>query len=438
MLGLEMPCWVDDSEFILDYHVRRMRLPEPGTERQLFDVAQTLAMTPFDRCRPPWEAVLVEGLDGSRAAYILKLHHAISDGIGIIQLMTEALNVSRDGRVFPPLKASPRRRSAKTPLELAAQGAMRRFLELPHDTRDSLSGVLDTLVKWLSKPGAMREACDYLASARRLLATKPAAGSPIMKRRSLGTRFDGFEIGLADLKTASKKIAATVNDFFLAGLIGGFRRYHEQMGIELVTMPIGFPISLRSANDVAGGNKFAGAQYAAPIGERDPMKRIEDIQAFVRGARAEPALGVVLKIAPIMVRLPTPILTSIAANMTAAQDAQISNIPGIGRPIYMAGAEVTHFWPFAPTVVCGMMISMVSHNSRCCVGINSDRAAVTEPELMATCLREGLEEMLALRPAMPVTAIAPATKSRKARVSSTGKPAFKVAARSVGKRNQRS
>jgi hypothetical protein len=63
----------------------------------------------------------------------------------------------------------------------------------------------------------------------------------------------------------------------------------------------------------------------------------------------------------------------------------------------MAGAQVTHLLPFAPTAGSGMMISMVSHCGRCCIGINSDRAAVIDPELLTACMREGLDEMLSLR-----------------------------------------
>ena len=423
-LGLDMPVWVDDPEFLLDYHLRRVRLPEPGTERQLFDYAQTLAMTPFDRFRPPWEAVLVEGLEGGRAAYVLKLHHAVSDGIGIIQLLSEALNVFRQGREFPALK--PTRKARKiTSLELAAKGALHRFLELPHDATDSVSSLLEMAAEWLRKPEALRGAVDYLASAKRMLATKPATGSPILRKRSMGTRFDVLEIPLADFKVAAKSVGASLNDLFLAGLLGGFRRYHEQMGVKLEKMPVGFPISLRTEGDTAGGNKFAGAQYPAPIGERDPLKRIEHIQNFVRNVRTEPALDIVLKIAPVMVRLPTPVLTAIAANMTAAQDAQISNVPGIAHPIYMAGSHVTHLWPFAPTVGCGMMITMVSHDGRCCIGINTDRAAVTEPELLTACLREGLEEMLALR--KPLVLVSPSESQRKSRQKPVAKSMIKPA-----------
>ena len=420
-LGLEMPVWVDDSEFLLDYHLRRVRLPEPGTERQLFDFAQNLAMTPFDRFRPPWEAVFVEGLEGGRAAYILKLHHAVSDGIGIIQLLSESLNLLRQSREFPALKPT-RKGRATSSLGLAAKGALHRFLELPHDTSNSLSTVLETMAQWLRKPEALRGAVDYLASAKRMLATKPATGSPILRKRSTGTRFDVLEIPLADFKVAAKSVGASINDLFLAGLLGGFRRYHEQMGVKLEKMPVGFPISLRTEGDTAGGNKFAGAQYPAPIGERDPLKRIEHIQNFVRNVRTEPALDIVLKIAPVMVRLPTPVLTAIASNMTAAQDAQISNVPGIAHSIYMAGSHVTHLYPFAPTVGCGMMITMVSHDGRCCIGINSDRAAVIEPELLTECLREGLEEMLALR--KPLVA-SPSEEQRKPSRKAVAKPAVR-------------
>ena len=110
-----------------------------------------------------------------------------------------------------------------------------------------------------------------------------------------------------------------------------------------------------------------------------------------------------IRLMPVVTRMPLAAVTTLTADFTKAQDAQISNIPGITYPVYMAGAEVTHFWPFAPVPGCGMMIAMISHNGRCCIGINSDRAAVTEPELLMECFREGLEEVLALGRVKPAT-----------------------------------
>jgi len=216
------------------------------------------------------------------------------------------------------------------------------------------------------------------------------------------------------MKAASKAVEASINDTFLSGLIGGFRRYHEEMGVTVAEMPVGFPISLRTGDDPMGGNKFAGSQYAAPVAEKDPVERIRHIQRFVRETRAEPALDVMIRLTPVLSRLPMSAVTPLMSGFTAAQDAQISNIPGIPHAVYLAGAEVTHYWPFAPAPGCGMMIAMLSHNGRCCIGINSDTAAVTEPELLVACLREGLDEVLAFAQPRAATRVSPPKVARKA------------------------
>ena len=86
---------------------------------------------------------------------------------------------------------------------------------------------------------------------------------------------------------------------------------------------------------------------------------------------------------------------------------------------------MTHYWPFAPSPGCGMMIAMLSHNGRCCVGINSDAAAVTEPELLVQCLREGLDEVLALGKPDEKKPITPSATARKP-ARKTSKPTRKA------------
>ncbi len=396
-LGIGNPVWVEDPDFHLDYHLRRMRLPEPGSERQLFDLAQTMAMTPFDKARAPWEATLVEGLESGRAAYVLKLHHATSDGLGIIQLLTRVLGRQREesDRPLPPRDAG-LRATPPTPAQLATRQLRDNLFALPSEAAGSMGTLGRSLGEWIRNPDAGRKGRDYLNSAMRVLGTRPVPGSGLFRKRSLSWRFDGIELPLSEFKAAAKAAQGSLNDVFLAGLVGGFRRYHEQMGVSLARMPIGFPISLRTENDPMGGNKFAGSQYAAPLDELDPIARIRHIQAFVKEARGEPALDVMIRLMPVVTRLPLAAVTAMTADYTVAQDAQISNVPGIPYPVYMGGAEITQFWPFAPVPGCGMMIVMMSHNGRCCIGINSDRAAVTEPELLVQCLREGLAEVLAL------------------------------------------
>ncbi len=395
--GVGNPVWVEDPDFNLDYHLRRVRLPEPGSERQLFDLAQNLAMTPFDKARSPWEAMLVEGLEGGRAGYVLKLHHATSDGLGIIQLLSRVLGKQRDQTERPPPPPEEKYdRPAPSASDVAARQVRDSLFALPSEAAGRVSSITRSIGQWMRNPDAARKGLDYLSSAKRVLGNKPVPGSGLFKRRSLSWRFDGIEIPLADLKAAAKAAQGSLNDVFLAGLVGGFSRYHEEMGVTLSKMPIGFPISLRTENDPMGGNKFAGSQYAAPLDIADPVERVRHIQKFVKETRAEPALDIMIRMMPVVTRLPLAAITAMTADFTAAQDAQISNVPGIAHPVYMGGAEITQFWPFAPVPGCGMMIVMMSHNGRCCIGINSDRAAVTEPELLIECLRAGIDELIAL------------------------------------------
>jgi diacylglycerol O-acyltransferase / wax synthase len=397
-LGIGNPVWVEDPDFNLDYHLRRVRLPEPGSLRQLFDLAQNLAMTPFDKARSPWEATVIEGLEGGRAAYVLKLHHATSDGLGIIQLLSRTLSKQREHAERPEAAEDPERSTRRAPSasELASRRVRSNLFALPSEAAGRLSSLTRSLGGLLRDPEAARKSREYLTSAKRVLGAKPVPGSGLFKRRSLSWRFDGLEFPLTAFKAAGKAVEGSLNDVFLAGLVRGFRRYHDEMGVSLARMPIGFPISIRTENDPMGGNKFAGSQYAAPLDIEDPVALVRHIQEFVRTTRAEPALDVMIRLMPVVTRLPLAAITAFTADFTSAQDAQISNVPGISYPVYLAGAQITHFFPFAPVPGCGMMITMLSHNGRCCVGINSDRAAVTEPDLLAECLRAGIEELLAL------------------------------------------
>ena len=95
-LPVTAPRWVVDPDFDLDYHVRRVALPGPGTLRQLLDLAEVTLQSPLDTSRPLWEAVYVEGLDGDRSALLSKYSHAITDGLGGIALFEQVYDTERD------------------------------------------------------------------------------------------------------------------------------------------------------------------------------------------------------------------------------------------------------------------------------------------------------------------------------------------------------
>lgn len=383
--GMAAPVWADDPQFDLRYHLRRVSLPAPGDERQLLDFLQTFGATPCDRARPPWEAVLIEGLAGGRSAYALKLHHAMTDGKGLVQLFDHMLSRAPETAERPSVRYQPK--SPPSGRELSMRGLRKRVLEAPNRASRA--------VGWLSRQRlpTWEEVRDYADSARRVLAASSSAPSPLLARRSIGVRYDTVEIPLDALKKAAKGANCSLNDALLSGIIGGLQRYHDAFDMELESMPMGFPISLRSEDDPMGGNRFVGAQYDAPMTERDPVLRMHRIREFVQAARNEPAIDVMIRMMPLMASMPSSMLAAATAKYTTNLDVQVSNIPGLNEQVYLAGAPVTHHFPFGPRPGCAVMMAMISYDGRCCLGLNSDPAAVAEPELLVECLDTAFSEV---------------------------------------------
>src|SRR5882672_8997348 len=90
------PRWVVDPDFNLDFHVRRVRVPEPGTLREVLDLAEVALQSPMDISRPLWTTTLVEGLADGRAATMLHLSHAVTDGVGSVEMFANIYDLERD------------------------------------------------------------------------------------------------------------------------------------------------------------------------------------------------------------------------------------------------------------------------------------------------------------------------------------------------------
>jgi len=398
LLPLFPPAWSPDPHFDLGYHLQRVRLPEPGTMRQLLDLAQGILARPLDKARPPWEAVLVEGLQDGRSGYLLKVHHSLSDGIGLIQLLTLAHSRTPEPgehQLAPPAAPPP----LLTPKSLLASRLRQQLADAPSELIRRSGDSLKLIGRTVRNPAAVAgDTLRFGRSLRRVLTPPPAERSPLLRGGGgFGYRFILHDVPLSDLKAAGKAAGGSVNDAFLAGLLGAFRRYHEHKGIPVDLMPIGIPVSLRTSDDPMGGNRFAGARFAAPVGEPDPRTRIEIIREFVVTARAEPAIGFLDFVAPALSRLPTAVVIELAAGMTNVSDVQASNIPGMGHPVYLAGAQVTGIYPLGPRPGVAAMVAMISYDGTCCIGLNVDPDVISDLEVFDTCLREGFDEVLDLR-----------------------------------------
>jgi diacylglycerol O-acyltransferase len=390
--GLGAPIWVDDPDFDLDYHLQRVALPAPGTRRELLDLAQAEAMTPFDRARPPWRATLFEGLDGDRAAYLLKVHHSMTDGQGGIQLI--GMLHSRKREPSPHKFAPPARPGEDISATRAlAEQLLSTPLSAARSARDLLTQTAQVALRpWETAQAAVR----FGGSLERVLAPPPVDPSPLLEPRSLSWRFDALEVELGDLKRAGKAGGGSVNDAYVAALLGGFRRYHLELGSPIETLPMAMPISLRSGDHPMGGNRFAGARFAAPVGALDPAERIELVRDFVLNARDEPALDALGFVAPVLSRLPPALVARWYAGQTARIDLQASNVAGLPWDAYVAGAKIERMLPFGPVPGCAVMATLLSYAGTCCIGISSDSASVTDPELFVSCVQQGLDEVLDL------------------------------------------
>lgn len=392
-LGVGNPCWINDPDFDLRYHVRRMALPKGGGWPELLQTAEQVAMTPFDRARSPWEVVLFEGLPNGRAAYLLKLHHSTTDGLGGIQLVSQLHSRTREATPDKPQPAPPR------PERASPFGLLRE--QVGRDVR-ALPGLLKKASQHAnalrSPVASARQAGTFASSLGRVLAEPDAEGSPLLRGRSLSWRFLAFDVGFQDLRGASKIAKASVNDAFVAALLGAFRIYHEELDSPIDRIPIAIPISIRTSGDEQGGNRFVGARFAGPAGIVDPTERMHAVGAIVREIRSEPAVDALSLLAPLLTRLPGPLLHALAGSLTKSNDLQASNVPGIREDVYVAGAKVERSYPFGPLPGCATMVAMVTHGQTCCIGVNLDPAAVTDVPLFRDCIVRGFQEVLSLNP----------------------------------------
>jgi WS/DGAT/MGAT family acyltransferase len=396
-LALGTPVWVTDGDFDLSRHVHRIRLPGPGTLRQLLDVTADFAAAPLDRDRPLWQALLVEGLADGRAGYVAKSHHSVTDGLGAVQLMMRLHSRTAEhdpDRPEPPVPAPGE--GSRTGLfagQVADAVRATPMAAVRQGTR-----ALGTLTRpW---DAASRAAGQALSAARftRQSASAPP-GSPLLARRGGDWHFEVIEVPLASLKAGAKAAGGSLNDGLLAAVIGGFRRYHEQQDAPVDRLTVGFPISLRAQDDPQGGNRFTGARFPAPMAETDPAARIAAVRQFVLAARAASATTadtVPAALAPAIGWLPAPVVSTISGRLTSKNDVQVSSIPGVPFPVYIAGSRITQMYPFGPLPGCAAMITLISHDGDCCIGINTDTLAVTDPGRLADDLRAGLGEVVAL------------------------------------------
>lgn len=387
------PVWVDDAHFSLDYHLRRRPVGGSGSIDDVLEVARQLALRPFDRSRPLWEGVLVTGLDGGAAAYVLKIHHALTDSAGTVQLLSLLQSQKRQHTPDKPVIAPDEDQPAPDAVQLALDGVRESLAVAPQRTVRALRTGLSASLR---PQTVLAETLRYAASVRRLAAAPPAPNSPLLADgNGRAWRFLALSCPLADLRAAGRVGGGSLHDAFVAALAGGLRRYHEAHGVALEALPIRLRVSLDRAEDPMGGLRFAGAMIAAPCGIEDPADRIAAVRGEVLSLHTERALDAVRAFAPVVGLLPADVGAAVLG-LGVAADASASTMQGPTRATCMAGAKVEGIYPFGSLPGVAIAATLLAHVDRACIGVNVDERAVSDPEVLRACLQEGLDEVAAL------------------------------------------
>ncbi len=409
--GVAPPRWADDPHVDIDYHYTWARLPgrRPG-RRQVLDHAQRMAARAFDKDRPLWELCVVEGLPGKRAAFIMKVHHAIADGLGMVQLLQHMVDLEAD----PSSDASAGTRGTASDAPTVVDH--RLTIQAPVWAIPGARSVAHRIASE-ARTGArlgrasLRTATDLLRDPIRTIeqlgrttgsiarVVKPATTplSPAMTDRSLNTHFEAVSVPFAELKAAATSVGGTLNDVFVAITLDALRRYHDAIGQPCAEVRMNMPISVRGGEGANNfDNQFVPARMVLPLSDSDPAARIGEVKELLRAVRAEPALPHVNDISGVISRFGPAAAVSILGAMLKGVDITTSNVPGPPFPVFMAGSRIEEFYAFGPLAGAAINITLFSYDGAVHLGVNSDRAAVGDHALFTRCLRAAIDDTVAL------------------------------------------
>jgi diacylglycerol O-acyltransferase / wax synthase len=402
------PEWAPDPEFDLDYHVRHIALPEPGSQRQLLDLAAQLYQDPYDRSRPLWYFVLIEGLEGGRGALFAKLHHSLADGIAGLRLSELYVDRSRDQPDPPPVDLSAV--VSETPDDVPAKEAdtvlTAAMRSLGHGWRRQLGIVRRTageMAMWGADPRRPLDVAQGVVQQMQQLRSQATGrdsgtirgGSPLWTRRSRHRHFEALRVPLDAAQATAKAFDGTVNTFFVTGAVIGALAYHEQRHAEVEALNISFVVSTRQ-DQAIGGNAFTPSRLQASGGPMKPEERFRQLHAVMTTKRSEvKGAGLMSSMAGVANLLPTSVVTRVGRSQSAKMDFATSNLRGARRPRYMCGAEVLQNFPMGPVAGTAFNITTVSYNGSLDIGLAIDPRAVEDPADLRRCMEEGYACLIA-------------------------------------------
>jgi WS/DGAT/MGAT family acyltransferase len=392
------PRWVVDEHFDLDYHLRHVAAPmrHKSSLRPALNLAQRMAEQDFDRKRPLWEMTLMTGLPDKKAAFVVKIHHAITDGMGGLAMAAAMLDLSPEPRAdLGPKPAPPRPEDVGLTGRLTS-GVRYEATRVATSSRAVARGLGDLAERLVKDPKQTAlDGAAFAGSAARLLAPASTPQSPLMTERSLSSHFDFFEVPFDGLKRAAKAQGCTINDAFLTIVLRGLHRYHVRHGAAVDGLRVNMPINVRTDDDAdQSGNRWVPARVVLPVAVDDAAAHMSVLSPLLKQARTEPALMLSDQVYRMLVRMPTAAATSVSAGLMKGTDVAATNLPGPPIPVYFAGARVQALLPFAPRGGAAVNVALMTYDGRGFFAVNVDERAVFHASALVDDLQAAAEEVL--------------------------------------------
>jgi WS/DGAT/MGAT family acyltransferase len=354
------PILVEDDRFDLDRHVVRVALPAPGTDDQLDVFVSEFLSRSLSPQRPLWQLLIIEGLEDGRAVLVVKMHHALADGVSFAETIANIFDISPEVR--PPAERTDtddQEPTVTTSLGLLSQGIAR--------LKQHPQLILENLASWGSRLYEIVRAFASVVAVRGRRHATPDQPSIFEARRTSLNGAAGIEktflrtrVPLADVKRAAKARGVSVTDFVMATTSGALSRLIDERGETLKKDLFAFvPINVRAEGDTADlGNQISGMLVELHTDISDPEERVRaishDSSKTVDEQRAHRA-----RIFQDVPRVLGPTLLSLGGKLVSVfglfdhlpmANVMISSVPGPPIPLWLSGRRVTSAAPYGPLV----------------------------------------------------------------------------------------
>jgi diacylglycerol O-acyltransferase / wax synthase len=402
-LGLARPVWVDDPDFDITYHIRRSALPSPGSDAQLHDLVARLGSRPLDKSRPLWEMYLVEGLTKNRVAIYTKSHQALVNGMSALEIG----HVIADRTQKPPAFGEdiwiPSREPGNAQLLLGAVG---EWITRP---RAQAVAVGSAVTEVATNSGQIVEMGRRFADVARTFARGTAPSSPLNTRVSRNRRFTVASHRLDDYRHVRARYDCDINDVVLTVAAGALRNWLLSRGEPVTatsTVRAMAPMSVYPDADLdtAAGPGQAISEVSPflvdlPVGESNAVVRLSQI-AHATESHSTAASLVDARTIVTLSGFAPPTLHAMGIRVATSFSARlfnllITNVPGAQKQMYVAGTKLLETYAVPPLLSNQVLaIGVTSYNGMLYFGINADRDAMSDVEVLPSLLGESLDELL--------------------------------------------